>query len=184
MWKSGGSLRSSKPISKQIHLEPDPQSRYVYLMSQLFQQLALGVLLIVSATAIQAFGIVLAMKYRPHVVRKIGRLNAGIIIIVMSAGALWMLAWQSVGVWVWALTLVAVDAFAGLEPALYFALASYTTLGFGDVLPPEKWRILGALIGANGMLGFGLATAALVALVEGIRDDLLALGSDDDLEGK
>ena len=55
-----------------------------------------------------------------------------------------------------------------IETSLYFSLSAYTTLGFGDVLPSQEWRILGALVGANGMLGFGLATAAMVEFVTGI----------------
>lgn len=141
-------------------------------MSQLILQLVLGALLIAIATAIQAFGIITSMRYRIHVVRKIGRVHAGTMIIVMSVGALWMLAWQSVGVWIWAIVLQMLGAFDGLEPALYYAVAAYTTLGFGDVLVPDEWRILGSLIGANGMLAFGLATAALVAFIQAIRDDL------------
>ena len=148
-------------------------------MSQLFLQLGLGAALIVLATAAQAFGVVVSMRYRVHVVRKIGQVNTGAMIILMSLGALWMLAWQSVGVWIWAMALVSLNAFDGLEPALYYALSAYTTLGFGDVLTPDKWRILGSLIGANGMLAFGLATAALVALVQAIREDLTDLPTDD-----
>ena len=148
-------------------------------MSQLILQLGLGALLIVIATAIQAFGIVSAMRYRVHVVRRIGSMRPGAMIVVMSVGALWMLAWQSIGVWIWALVLQLLGAFEGLEPALYYAVAAYTTLGFGDVLVPDKWRILGSLIGANGMLAFGLATAALVALVQAIREDLTDSPTDD-----
>ena len=63
-------------------------------------------------------------------------------------------------------------AFDAIEPAFYFAMASYTTLGFGDVLPPVEWRVLGTLIGANGMIGFGLAAAALIELVQQVRSDI------------
>ena len=45
-------------------------------------------------------------------------------------------------------------------------------MGFGDVLPRDEWRILGTMAGANGMLAFGLAAAALVALVGRIHRDL------------
>ena len=93
----------------------------------------------------------------------------------VAGGGLWMIIGQLIGVWIWAFALIWVDAFEGIEPSLYFALSAYTTLGFGDVLPEEEWRILGALIGANGMLGFGLATAAMVEFVGRIRahpDDL------------
>jgi len=100
---------------------------------------------------------------------------------LLSTGALWMLAWQMAGVCIWALVFVWIGAFSSHEPSLYFALAAYTTLGFGDVLPPEEWRILGAFIGANGMLGFGLGIAALSSFVLGIRDDLEALDSQKEL---
>ena len=150
-------------------------------MWQLFIQLVLGSVLIGLASAVQAFGAVMLMRHRPHLGRRIGRLNAAVMIAVMSASGLWMLAWQTVGVWLWAVALQMVDAFQNLETALYFALAAYTTLGFGDVLPPDDWRIFGALIGANGMLGFGMAIAVLVAFVEGLRDDLnRAQSSEDD----
>ena len=63
-------------------------------------------------------------------------------------------------------------AFEAFEPALYYSLSSYTTVGFGDVLPTENWRLLGTMAGANGMLAFGLAAAALVNLAGHVRRDL------------
>ncbi|MEM1300573.1 MAG: ion channel, partial [Pseudomonadota bacterium] len=92
--------------------------------------------------------------------------------LIISLYALWMLVGMIAGVWIWAVVLLLVGGFEALEPSIYFALAAYTTLGFGDVLPSENWRILGAMIGANGMLGFGLATAALVEFITSLRDDL------------
>ena len=63
-------------------------------------------------------------------------------------------------------------AFPDLEEALYFAIASYTTVGFGDLVAPPEWRILGASIAANGMPGFGIATAALIDLVLRTQNEL------------
>src|SRR5436189_587783 len=33
--------------------------------------------------------------------------------------------------------------FPDLETALYFSLGSYTTIGYGDVVLPQRWRLLG-----------------------------------------
>lgn len=63
---------------------------------------------------------------------------------------------------IWSLTFLALGIFADLEASLYFSLVAFTTLGFGDVLLPEDWRILGAMTAANGLLNFGLLTAMLV----------------------
>ena len=142
-------------------------------MHQLLLQLALGGILIVVATAVQAWTIGIAAMFRPHVARRLLRLRLTTMTWVIALSALWMLTGMMAGVWLWAMALWMLAAFETFEPALYFALASYTTLGFGDVLPPEEWRILGAMIGANGMLGFGLATAALVEFITRLREEMI-----------
>ena len=141
-------------------------------MSQLWWQLVLGGTLIGVATAIQAVTIGIGMMVRPHVSRRIGKFRLGLMSLVIAVAALWMLTGQMLGVWIWSVALLQIGAFTELEPALYFTLSAYTTLGFGDVLAPDEWRVLGALAGANGMLGFGLATAALVEFVRRVREDM------------
>ena len=138
-------------------------------MSQLWIQLAYGAVLIVSATIIQTVSIGMVMAMRAHLARKLGTAGIVRLSLLIGAVALWLMVGQMLGVWLWAWTLVWLGAFADLEPSLYFSLAAYTTLGFGDVLAPDEWRILGALTGANGMLGFGVGTAALVEFVRGLR---------------
>lgn len=141
-------------------------------MYQLILQIALSSLVIALAIGLQAWMIGIAMQHRPHVARRLPRLALSIMTVVISLCALWMLGAMTLGIWIWAFALQMVGAFSATEPALYFALAAYTTLGFGDVLPPEEWRIMGAMIGANGMLGFGLATAALIEFITGVQKDL------------
>ena len=48
--------------------------------------------------------------------------------------------------------------------AIYFALVTYTTLGYGDVTLPTGYRIFGAFGSVTGLLAFGLSTALLVGL--------------------
>ena len=64
-------------------------------------------------------------------------------------------------VMVWALAYVIVDAApAGADP-VYFAFVNYTTLGYGDVIPVERWRLLGPITAMNGVLMFGWSTAVI-----------------------
>ena len=64
-------------------------------------------------------------------------------------------------VMVWSLAYVIVDAApAGADP-VYFALVNYTTLGYGDVIPVERWRLLGPITAMNGVLLFGWSTAVI-----------------------
>ena len=77
----------------------------------------------------------------------------------------------------WAGTYLWVGAFSELEPALYFSLVTFTTLGYGDVTVEPAWRILASTEAANGIIMFGWTTALIVAYVQRIaplhsdRDD-------------
>ena len=44
---------------------------------------------------------------------------------------------------------------------VYFAFVNYATLGYGDVLPVERWRLLGPITAMTGMLLFGWSTAVI-----------------------
>jgi hypothetical protein len=66
---------------------------------------------------------------------------------------------------VWALFFVLVGALPDLETAAYFSLTSYTTVGYGDVVLPEPWRLLGPLEAAVGVLMLGWSTGILVAVI-------------------
>jgi hypothetical protein len=87
--------------------------------------------------------------------------NTGVIIVAM----LFILLTHTIEVWVWAIVLLATGAVDSLEPALYFALVSFTTVGFGDITLTPEWRLLSALIAANGFLLFGWSTAYMVELI-------------------
>jgi len=49
------------------------------------------------------------------------------------------------------------------EKAFYFSAQNYTTLGYGDVVLSDHWRLLGPLEAINGVLLFGLSTAVMFA---------------------
>jgi len=51
------------------------------------------------------------------------------------------------------------------EASWYFSLGSYTTIGYGDVVLPPRWRMLGGLEGINGVLLCGMSTAFLFAII-------------------
>ena len=82
--------------------------------------------------------------------------------IGLIGATLWLLAALTAGVWVWAAVFVACDIFETLEAALYFAVVTFTTLGYGDVTLPQEWRLLSGICAANGLILFGLSTAFLV----------------------
>lgn len=95
--------------------------------------------------------------------RRLGRFaNTGII----TTSVLFVLLVHSVNVWIWALVFLGVGAFQALEPALYFSLVAFTTVGFGDITLDPDWRLLSGLTAANGFLTFGWSTAYMIALAQ------------------
>jgi hypothetical protein len=66
---------------------------------------------------------------------------------------------------VWAVFYKSVGCFAEFETSFYYSATSYSTVGFGDVLPPVEWRILGAAEAVTGVLMFGWSTGVLFSVV-------------------
>ena len=80
---------------------------------------------------------------------------------VMVATVSVLMAAHTFEVIVWSLAYGLVDATQPNSDFLYFAFVNYTTLGYGDVLPVERWRLLGPMTAMNGVLLFGWSTAVI-----------------------
>ena len=63
-----------------------------------------------------------------------------------------------------------------LETAIYFSIMSYTTVGYGDVVLPAPWRLLGPIEAAVGILMFGWSTAIIVAAITRMEGNRLPRG--------
>lgn len=58
--------------------------------------------------------------------------------------------------------------FPDYETSLYFSMGSYTTIGYGDVVLPQRWRLLGAVEGISGVLLCGLSTAFIFVVLNAL----------------
>jgi len=108
----------------------------------------------------------LLRRFHPWLTREPHGLKLGLLLI---AAALWVMGVVTVDVWIWALTFDLLGILPTLESAVYFALASFTTLGYGDVVLPQDWRLLGGMCGANGFMIFGFVIAMLVEALRHVR---------------
>ena len=66
---------------------------------------------------------------------------------------------------VWALFFRWEGLLPDAESAFYFSGVTYTTIGYGDLLLPKPWRILGPVEGLTGILMCGLSASLFIALV-------------------
>lgn len=70
---------------------------------------------------------------------------------------------------VFAVFYFAKSGFSDLSTAMYFSLASYATVGYGDVLLPPSLRLVGAAEGLVGTLLVGWTVALLVKCLQNTR---------------
>lgn len=50
------------------------------------------------------------------------------------------------------------------ESSFYFSAATYSTVGYGDIVLPRIWRLLGPVEGITGVLMCGLSVSCLFAI--------------------
>jgi len=93
-------------------------------------------------------------------------LLALVMLLAMFGNLLQMAAWAGL--------FVLLGEFADFSTALYHSAVNFATLGYGDIVMSERWRLLGALEAANGILMFGVSTAMMTAALT----DLIRLGRD------
>ena len=91
-------------------------------------------------------------------------LTASAVLVILFAHIVQIALWSAV--------LHPLSGFESFEATLYFAIASYTTLGFGDVLLGEEIRVLGAMAAVAGLISFGISTAFLFAAVTELLEHL------------
>ncbi len=66
---------------------------------------------------------------------------------------------------IWAALFVLLGEFGDFGAALYHSAVNFATLGYGDIVMSERWRMLGPIESAQGILMFGLSTALMTAAV-------------------
>jgi len=72
-----------------------------------------------------------------------------------------LMATHTLEVIVWSAAYAIVDAAPDGANLVYFAFVNYATLGYGDIVPLERWRLLGPITAMNGVLLFGWSTAVM-----------------------
>lgn len=66
----------------------------------------------------------------------------------------------------WAFAYMALGEIKELEAAFYFSMVTFTTLGYGDIVLDQSWRLLASFQAATGIIMFGWTTAILMAVVQ------------------
>jgi ABC-type sugar transport system permease subunit len=78
-------------------------------------------------------------------------------------------------IWIWAALYyfeASISEIPTLEAAVYFSTSSFTTVGFGDLVLSEDWRLLSSIEAINGMILFGWSTAFIFAVIRRVYSQI------------
>jgi Ion channel len=131
----------------------------------MLRQIIVGVAVSVCNIAIHAFLMATVMWAARAAVAITTSRHSLRLIAVMIATVSFLMAAHLAEVLVWALAYAIVGAAPSGNDLIYFAFVNYTTLGYGDVTPVERWHLLGPMTAMNGVLLFGWSTAVIFEIL-------------------
>ncbi len=130
-------------------------------------QVVLGCILTVVTTMVHAGAMLVALRILRMVHsgrRNLRSLHAKAALVAVLVLMMFLASLIEAGIW--ALTFVKVGAFSSFEPAFYFSTVTFTTLGYGDLVVGDAWRLVASFEAANGTIMFGWTAALIVAFVQ------------------
>ena len=135
------------------------------LPMNLFHEMGAAFLLIILTLWLQCAGLVALIFWVRRVVtgdlHKLGLFRSAVLVVRLT-GAVIVL--HGVLILFWASCYRRL-CFSSWESALYFSASSYATVGYGDVVLPANWRMLGPLESIVGVLMCGISVSVLFATV-------------------
>ena len=129
--------------------------------------LLLGSATVFVSMGVQVIAVVMMLRYLIKILADERHKNAvlsfdtyaiGIVLLMLFAGHMLQIA-------IWAVLFVYLGEFGDFETAFYHSAVNFASLGYGDIVMSEKWRLLGALEASNGVLMFGLSAGTLLAVL-------------------
>jgi voltage-gated potassium channel len=130
----------------------------------LLHQLAAAFLLVTLTMWLECGGIATLITWARRAVagdiHKLGAFRSAALVVrvttaVIALHGLQVLVWAGCYRWL---------CLPSWESALYFSATSYTTVGYGDIVLPSNWRMLGPIESILGVLMCGLSVSLLFAI--------------------
>ena len=129
--------------------------------------LLLGCVTVIVSMGIQIFAIVYILQYLFKIVSSAGK-KAGdkrkttyVISVIMAI----LFIGHMVQVAIWAVLFMFVGEFNDFLTAYYHSMVNFASLGYGDIVMSEQWRLMGAIEASVGVLMFGVSAGAMLSIM-------------------
>lgn len=137
------------------------------------QQILFGTTLLAICCFVHVAALSASLPFFPRIQEHFGRRSAALrICIVLTFAVVTIVVAHTVQIWTWAALFLAVGIFQTFNESFYFAIVTYTTVGYGDVTLGPGLRIFGTFASITGLLTFGISTAVLVGVVTRLMPSL------------
>jgi hypothetical protein len=134
--------------------------------------LLIGLPVILLCLVLQAIFVAKCLRYYTHFRHAYQQRESQLLdILLLSTVMVLMLLANFVQIAIWAALFMLLGEFDDFAAALYHSAVNFVTLGYGDIVMSERWRVLGPLEAANGILMFGVSTAVMTAAVLDVIKD-------------
>ena len=129
----------------------------------MISKLLVAFALMASCVVIHATGLSIAVRWVRYPTSAAQQFWPGVWLFIRLAA--WIILLHLVEITTWAVFYVWRDAMADVQSALYFSAVTYTTTGYGDLVLPQEWRLVGAIEALTGILLCGWSTGVFFAVV-------------------
>jgi hypothetical protein len=121
----------------------------------MLRQIAFGSTVSLANIAVHAMAMIMVIRAARSTAAKWPSFPTLRLSTVMIAAVAVLMAAHLCEIAIWSLAYAFVDATPEGAESLYFAFVNFTTLGYGDIVPVARWRLLGPMTAMNGVLLFG-----------------------------
>ena len=129
----------------------------------MFSKLLIAWGLMALCVVIHATGVTCAVRWLRYPMTRAHPFWMGTWLFIRLAG--WIVLLHLIEITTWAFFYERKAGMDDLQSALYFSAVTYTTTGYGDVVLPQEWRLVGAIESLTGILMCGWSTGFFVAIV-------------------
>ncbi len=129
--------------------------------------LLLGCAVVFATMAIQIAAVVAMLNYLYGFVSAAEKIHGGIGVKTYAISMIMSMLFLGhlVQVDIWAMLFMRLGEFSDFATAFYHSMVNFSSLGYGDIVMSERWRLLGAIEASNGVLMFGLSAGTLLSIM-------------------